>query len=580
VADSAVLNRLDRLPAAERGSRSRFLWIVAIAAFVVGIAAWAVGGVSPSVIGMWAFVVATVAIALVLPWPYSFVSPLYAGVVGWLVDMLPLLILTAWTAVVLRWMWSLWRERRVPRGGRWIWLPVALLVWTGVGIVPIALTGFEDFKHFLLLVGIQFVISGTLLAAVDLFGDIEDRAKIVASLATFITILSGAVFLQWIGVPVESLQNSTAREAAETAYGLDAFPNSIGMIKYARSVDSGADDLRQQLDSLNQRVPDLVEYEVFRSRFSAFDGSLIVLFKGSARPFEETLNELDIDLIYDHVGLAPSNTVPRMRSFPRNALTYAGVSVVLFPLMLWLAWSYEGRRRVLGRLGAASCLFGSGFSLARGSWIAILIGIAYLLVDGALSRRRKLELLAWFLAAAVVLTGVFLINYGVDPVSGRAGGEASVRTRQSLYGDTLNSLQDYHVVTGYGTERPRLTADTPRGPGGGDYIPRAGTHSTYLNYVFRTGLVGMAGIVLIYLIAGLSARSGSKTHAGREQTFATLVTAAVVSALAHGAILSLYVEPTYTLTVSLVLGLATLAGAETGTSLLPWRNKRTPQQTK
>jgi len=392
----------------------------------------------------------------------------------------------------------------------------------------------------------------------------------------FISILSAAVLLQWVGVPVESLQDSTAREAAETACGLDAFPNSIGMIKYARSVDSGADDLRKRLDSLDERVPDLVGYNVFRSRFSSFDGSLIILFEGSARPFEETLAELDIDLIYDHVGLAPSNTVPRMRSFPRNALTYAGVSVVLWPMMLWLAWSFEGRRRVLGRVGAASCLFGSGFSLARGSWIAIVIGIAYLLVDGALSRRRKIQLVSWFLAAAVVLTGVYLVNYGVDPVSGRAGGGASVRTRQSLYGDTLDALQDYHLVTGYGTERPRLTSDSPRGPGGGDYIPRAGTHSTYLNYVFRAGVVGMIGIVLIYLFAALSARAGSKASTGSEQTFATLVTAAVVSAMAHGAILSLYVEPTYTLTVVLLLGLATLAGGP-GPSFLPWRNKRRSQ---
>ena len=577
MADPVVLNRLDRLPAAEPGARSRLLWTVALAASVAGIAGWAVGGVSASVIGMWAFVVAVVAVALVLPWPYSFVSPLYAGVVGWLVDMLPLLILAAWTAAILRWAWSLWRARRMPRGGRWIWLPIGLFVWTCVGIVPIALAGFEDFKHFLLLVGIQFVVSGTLLAVVDLFGDVEERAKIVASLAVFISLLSGAVFLQWIGVPVESLQDSTAREAAETAYGLDAFPNSIGMIKYARSVDSGADDLRRRMDSLSQRVPDLVEYDVFRSRFSAFDGSLIVLFQGSARPHEETLAELDIELIYDHVGLAPSNTVPRMRSFPRNALTYAGVSVVLFPMMLWLAWSYAGRRRVLGCVGAASCLFGSGFSLARGSWIAILIGIVYLLVDGGLSRRRKIQLAAWYLAAAAVLAGVFLINYGVDPVSGRAGGDASVRTRQSLYGDTLDGLSDYHVVTGYGTERPRLTSDTPRGPGGGDYIPRAGTHSTYLNYAFRAGLVGLIGIMLVYLIAALSARAGSKAHAGRERSFAAFATAAVVSAMAHGAILSLYVEPTYTLAVSLLLGLATVAGGEPKLSMLPRRRKRTPR---
>jgi hypothetical protein len=553
--------------------------MVTIAASVVGIAGWVIGGVYPSVVGMWAFIVAAVSVALVLPWPYPLVSPLYAGIVGWLVDMLPLLILTAWTAAVLRWAWSLWRERRMPRGGRWIWLPIGLLVWTGVGVVPIALSGFEDFKHFLLLVGIQFVVSGTLLAAVDLFGDIEERAKIVSSVAVFISILSGAVFLQWAGVPVESLQDGTAREAAETAYGLDAFPNVTGMIKYARSVDSGADDLKQRLNSLSDRNPDLVGYDVFRSRFSAFDSSLIVLFEGSARPYEETLAELDIQLIYDHVGLAPSNTLPRLRSFPRNALTYAGVCVVLWPMMLWLVWSYGGRRRILGFVGAVSCLFGAGFSLARGSWIAILIGIVYLIIDGALSRRRKLQLIAWFLSAAVVLVGVYLINYGVDPVSGRAGGGASVRTRQSLYGDTVGGLKDYHLVTGYGTERPRISDGTSRGAARGEYVPRAGTHSTYLNYLFRTGLVGLVGIVFVYLIAALSARAGSRTHGGKEQLFATLMTAAIVSAMSHATILSLYVEPTYTLSVSLFLGLATLTGGGLSNLKVPWRNKQRLRRT-
>jgi O-antigen ligase len=247
-------------------------------------------------------------------------------------------------------------------------------------------------------------------------------------------------------------------------------------------------------------------------------------------------------------------------------------------MMLWLAWSYGGRRRVLGRVGAVSCLFGAGFSLARGAWIAILIGIVYLIIDGALSRRRKLQLVAWFLSAAVVLAGVYLINYGVDPVSGRAGGGASVRTRQSLYGDTVGGLKDYHVVTGYGTERPRITDDTPRGAGGGDYVPRAGTHSTYLNYLFRTGLVGLVGILVVYLIAALSARAGSRTHRGSEQLFSTMVTAVVVSAMAHGAILSLYVEPTYTLTVSLFLGLATVSSGGPINSFVPWRRKRNSQR--
>jgi len=569
-----VLDRLDRLPGERPAPQTRGLWGVALLAMVVGVAGWALPGVYTSVVGMWAFVVAAAAIAAVLPLPYAFVAPLYMGIVGWLVDMLPLLILAAWTTVVVRWVWSLWRERRLPRGGRWIWLPIGLLAWTGVGVVPIALSGFEDFKHFLLLAGIQFVATGTLLAIVDRFSSMEERARIVAGLALFVTILSGAVLLQWIGVPVESLQDSTARRTVETAYGLDAFPNSVGMIKFARSVDAGSEELTNRLQSLAGDTPGLPPFEVFRPSFQAFENSLVVNFQGSARAFEDELSDLDVELLYDHVGLAPANTVPRLRSFPRNALTYAGVCAALFPMMLWLAWSFDGRRRVLGRLGAASCLFGSAFSLARGSWIAIAIGVVYLLVDGMLSRRRKIELVAWFLAAAVVLTGVFLVKYGVDPVTGRAGGGSSVSTRQDLYGDTLDALRDYHVISGYGTERPRLeTGGVRGGDAGGEYVPRAGTHSTYLNYLFRAGIVGLVLIVAVYLIAALQARAAARVLAGRERLFATLVTASVVSAAAHGAILSLYVEPTYTLTITLLLGFATVSGLGLGAPLRPWRSK-------
>jgi hypothetical protein len=553
----------------------RILWLVCAAAGVIGLVGWAIGGVGSSVTALWAFVVLAVGLALVLPFTYALVSPLFMGIVGWLVDMLPLVILAGWTAVVLRWAWGLWRERRLPRGGRWRLLPVTLLVWTFTGGLAIAVSGFEDLMHFVLLLGIQFVTTGILLAVVDRINDLEEKTQVVSGLALFVTVLSAAVLLQWLGVPVENLQNPTASRMVESAYGLDSFPNSIGMIKYARSVEAGAERLRQRLDPVAERA-DLPDYAVFRPRLQAYENSLVVRFDGSVREHQTALGQLDIDLIFDNLGLAPANTVPRLRSFPRNALTYAGVCVALFPLMLWLAWSFEGRRRLLGRLAAASCLFGAGFSLARGSWIAILIGVAYLLIDGLLSRSRKIELIAWYLAAALVLFGTFMVNYGVDPVTGRAGGGSSVSTRSSLYVDTVDALLGYQVVTGYGTEQPRLDTGTVRGgEEGGEYVPRAGTHSTFLNYLFRTGLPGMLMIGAIYAFAALAARARARKVTGRARTFYTLATAAVVSAAAHGVILSLFVEPTYTLTVSLVLALATTGLGTMWSELNPWKARRT-----
>jgi hypothetical protein len=566
----AALSRLDRLPVASNSRSSRFLWVIALGAFVVGIAAWATGTLQGGVIALWAFAVTAVAVALVLPLPYALVSPLFMGVAGWLVDMLPFVILLGWAAVATRWAVTIVRERRWPRGGRWTYIPLGLVFWTALGVLVVSSL---DFKHFLLLFGIQVIASGVLLAAVDALEDLEDRTRAICGLVSFIVLLSTAVLLQWVGVNVQTLQNGEVRRRVEAAYGVDAFPNNVGMIKYARSVKAGALELKRKLDRVQAAEPDLPSFEVFQPKFQAYENRLVIRFEGSARAFEDRLSTAGIELAFDNIGLAPANTVPRLRSFPRNALTYAGVCAAVFPLALFLWWGYDDRRRTLGRVGAAACLFGVGFSLARGAWVAVALGVGYLLVDGMLSRQRKLVLAGLYLSAAVVLTGVFLVKYGVNPLSGRAGGGASVSTRSDLYKGTLDALKSpKRLLIGFGVERSRTTSGTVHE--GSRYVPRAGTHSTYLNYLFRTGVPGALGILALYALAWLNARRSARRKEGLERLFGTFAAAAVVIAAAHGVILSLYVEPIYTLTVCLVLGIATAGIARPGVALLPWRARR------
>jgi hypothetical protein len=524
----------------------------------VGIGSFAYATIADSiqagVIALWCFTVCAAALALVLPMPYALVSPLFMGVIGWLVDMLPFVILIGWGVVVARWCVTLLLERRWPRGGRWVYLPAALLFWTALGVLVITA---PDLRHFLLLLAIQFVISGTLLAAVDALGPIEARSALSAGLCSFIIILSSGVFLQWIGVDLQALQDQTVRRRVETAYGFDAFPNNIGMIKYARSINAGALELNRDMKALRSEVSEVPRFEVFRPRLRAYENHLVVRFDGSARPFESQLSERDVRLIYDNVGLAPANTVPRLRSFPRNALTFAGASAAVLPLAFFLWWTGNRRRRLLGQAAVVACLFGIGFSLARGAWAALFLGLVYLLIDGNVDRRAKLQFGAAILVAATVLTGVFLFKYQVDPLRARAGGGSSVATRDDLYRDTLSVLNGKHIFLGYGTARPRTEEGTVRE--GRRYVPRAGTHSTYLNYVFRAGIPGGLMILALYLIAGLRARAASRELEGDERVFATMTATAIVITGAHAAILSLYVEPIYTLTIALLLGI-TMAG--------------------
>ncbi len=541
----------------------------ALVLVLAGVLCWAFG---QGIVALWLFMVAAVIVALVLPLPAALVSPLFMGVAGWLVDMLPMLVLVGWAAVSLRWIVTLLRQRRMPRGGRFVWLAAGLAVWTGLGVLAIVSA---DLKHFALLFVVQVLISATLLAAVDSLQDQESRRRVATGLLAFVVFMSVAVFLEWIGVPVQELKDSSVADRVESAYGVDAFTNSLEMIKYVRSSKAGAPDLRRALKGVSSDNPGLPPLEVFKPKFQAWRKSLMVSFEGSARPLEKELSAVGVELLYDNVGLAPANNVPRMRSFPRNSLTYAGVCAALFPLGLYAAWTAADRKRMFGWLAVTASLFGAAFSLARGSWLALLIGVIYLGIDGSIPLRRKLQAAAVLGAAALVISGLFLAKYGVDPLSARGEAEGSVNTREILYTDTVERVSrgNIYFLTGYGTE-------TARGEGGtshrlGRYIPSAGTHSTYLNYVYRTGVVGALLLVAIYAGAWLNARSASRRTAGPERVFATCIAAAVVTVAAHGMILSLYVEPVYTLVVSLLLGIALAAGMDARGPLLPWRSGRT-----
>ena len=546
---------------------SRRLSWVTLFFVVAGLVSWAVGA---GVVGFWLFVVAACTVAFALPLPYAMASPLWMGFFGWLVDMVPLVVLIGWGAVVVRWGLGLLAQRRLPRGGLWILLPLGILFWTCVGVLAISRA---DLTHFVLLVLIQAVASGILLAVVDTLGPPEARRDLVAALCGLVVVMTALVMLQWAGVPVQGLQDGSVRRELSS---LDTFPNDIGLIKWARSVNAGAGELRSGLTRFAEQHPDLPPFKVFRPKFQAFENHLVVRFDGSATPFEAELAKHDVHLIFDNVGLAPANTIPRMRSIPRNALTYAGVCAALFPFALFLMWTEEGRRRWLGGAGTASCLFGAGMSLSRGAWAAVLLGVIYLAVDGLVDRRRKIRAAGMYVLAAVLMTAFFYVDYGVNPLTGRAGGGASTTTRASLYKDTLDFLNPKSLLIGYGTERPRTESGTTHQ--GTRYVPRAGSHSTYLNYLFRLGIPGILLIAALYVVAGLHARRAARERDGPERVFYTLAATAVVVAAAHAVVLNLFVEPVYTLTASLVVGLA-LAGAAGALNGSVWQigSGRTPR---
>lgn len=566
---SPVAERLERLPAAAPGATARALWSLAMFSVLAGLILWVPHNLGGGVAAMWLFAISAIAVALVLPWPYAFLSPLFMGLIGWLVDMLPFLILVGAGAVVGRWVAMLIVEGRRPRGGKAIWIPVFLAAWTILGVIGL---GSADLKHFLLLFGLQLLSSGFILAVMDVLITLEERLRLLAGLLVYVLVLTVGVLLQWVGVPIEPLQNNEVSQRVEAAYGLDAFANEVGMVNYTLSTNGGAKQFKQRLDAYKKSHPDIPVYKVIAPRLHAWASSIVVRFAGSARPEETQLRRLGVELAYDNIGLAASNKVPRMRSFARNSLTYGGGCVVVLPFAFFFAWTGDRRRRWLGRLGVAACLFGAAFSLSRGAWAAIAVGIVYLLIDGAVRWKNKVQVLLAYVAMALVLTAVFVTKYSIDPLQARAGGEGSINTRSSVYQQTAQKLGGFHFLTGFGTEQPRTASGVSHVSG--RYIPKAGTHSTYLNYLFRTGVPGMLGVMLLYLVAGLQARAASRGARGDEALLGSLAAMAVISFAAQAAILSLFVEPIYTLIVSLVVGLALAWTRELRTSILPWRTRQ------
>lgn len=567
-----MISRLDLLPAANPGRHARILWFAALVSSAAGIVCWATWTLQGGVIALWCFTGAAIALALVLPLPLAILSPLFVGAMGWLVDMLPLVTLAGWAAVVLRWAWGLLREKRLPRGGRWIWLPIGLAFWTALGITQIDIG--LDLKHFLLLFGIQVLASGVVLLVADVFAGLELRSIVATGLVGFMVLMSAVVFAEWIGVPIQELQNDEVADRVEETYGVNAFPNNLGLMKYARSSKGGAKEFRAVLERFAKEHPDLPDFEVFLPRFQAFDTTNIVIrFDGSAGAFEDELAGVGrgVDLIYDNVGLTPGNSVPRMRSIARNSLTYAGVCVVGFFLAFYLFWTHSGRRKWLGLAGIVSSLFGAGFSLSRGAWVAIPIGILYLSIDRLLPGRRKLAIVSAFVIGAICLTGVYLVKYSVDPYNARAGVDASTSTRVVLYGDTLEAIRGIHFVVGFGTDKPRTSSGVSHLLG--RYIPDAGTHSTYLSYLFRTGVPGLIAIAVLYAIGILHARAAALQARANERLLRSLVTAALVAAAAQGVILSLFVEPIYTLVISILIGLAMAGTTSLTSSVWPWKSR-------
>ena len=80
--------------------------------------------------------------------------------------------------------------------------------------------------------------------------------------------------------------------------------------------------------------------------------------------------------------------------------------------------------------------------------------------------------------------------------------------------------------------------------------------------------------MILYVLPGLQARTAARVRSGNEAVISSLAAMAVVIAAAHGTILSLFVEPAYALTITIVLGAALAGSLALSSSIVPWKARR------
>ena len=146
-------------------------------------------------------------------------------------------------------------------------------------------------------------------------------------------------------------------------------------------------------------------------------------------------------------------------------------------------------------LGAAAVPF--AFSLNRGAWLTLGVGVVYGVVRGAIVNRRLVPILALAFLAIVGLVAAAstgLLDTTTERLETRTSD--SNETRTNLYVTTLDRSAESPLI-GFGTPRPN-----PTNPAG----PPLGTHGQFWAITFAHGYVAAGLYVAFFVLAFLRAR--------------------------------------------------------------------------
>ncbi|MCJ7472230.1 MAG: O-antigen ligase family protein [Actinobacteria bacterium] len=206
----------------------------------------------------------------------------------------------------------------------------------------------------------------------------------------------------------------------------------------------------------------------------------------------------------------------RLTSFFQYANPYAQAIIVLIPLTFYLNSTVSGYKRYKNILRALLFfgLFLMGFNLvfttSRVAMASLVAGFLWWLVFWVKWPARSKRNLSIFIAAVVLLVviAVFLIFY-TDIIYAR---KDSAQDRMLIYTKTFESWQD-RPLFGWGTSR-NIKDVFPEVIVWKDFPP-LGSHSTYLDILYRQGAFGLAAyiwfnaIIIFYISRSFRLLKGS-----------------------------------------------------------------------
>ncbi|MEO8330711.1 MAG: hypothetical protein ABI586_11945, partial [Candidatus Nanopelagicales bacterium] len=181
-------------------------------------------------------------------------------------------------------------------------------------------------------------------------------------------------------------------------------------------------------------------------------------------------------------------------------------------LIIWFAVGYvlytRGAKRWLGALAVCAAVVPVVYSLNRGLWLGLVIGLIYVVVRLAIAGRP------WLLGILGAVAVAALLVVSVSPlgtvVEDRAGAGHSDQVRGSLAQQAITGAMASPIL-GYGGTRETVGSDESIAIGSTEDCPRCGNRTIgstghFWNVMFSQGFVGLLFFVGFFVATALRYR--------------------------------------------------------------------------